>query len=338
MTINISRNLKRIIDSAMKRESFYLLNIFYHLLFMLSATILLLPCYSLGQSPPKLKCVTTLFPLQEFARAVGGDHSQTDLLLPPGAEPHSWEPKPSDLGKIYQADIFIFTDPAMEPWVNDILAAAKNNRLKIIQASKGLHLLGVGNDELGERSSASHAESGKMDPHIWLDFSLDQKILEAIAAAFSEKDPAHASKYRANAAAYIKKLDAVDQKYRKSLSRCRHRQFILGGHSAFSYLAQRYGLQQTALYGLSPNAEPIPKKLATVVQAIKNQGVRYIYFEELVNPKLAQVLAKETGVSTLVLNDGANLTKDQLKNGVTFLELMEMNLENLRRGLECDRS
>jgi zinc transport system substrate-binding protein len=112
---------------------------------------------------------------------------------------------------------------------------------------------------------------------------------------------------------------------------------ILGGHSAFGYLTQRYGLQQIALYGISPNAEPTPKKLAEVVQAAKNHKVKFIFFESLVNPKLAQVLAKEAGLGTLLLHTGHNVTKEQIKNKTTFLELMEINLNNLRRGLGCDK-
>ena len=94
-------------------------------------------------------------------------------------------------------------------------------------------------------------------------------------------------------------------------------------------------MQQIPLYGISPNAEPTPKKLTEVINAAKNHGAKYIFFEELVNPKLAQVLAQEAGLQTLVLNDGANLTREQMKQKVTFLGLMEKNLENLRRGLDC---
>jgi zinc transport system substrate-binding protein len=162
-------------------------------------------------------------------------------------------------------------------------------------------------------------------------------IVEMIASALSEKDPANAAHYRTNAIAYKSKLDALDRKYRSSLSQCRQRQMILGGHSAFGYLTQRYDLQQIALYGISPNAEPTPKKLAEVVQAAKNHKVKFIFFESLVNPKLAQVLAKEAGLGTLLLHTGHNVTKEQIKNKTTFLELMEINLNNLRRGLGCDK-
>ncbi len=289
----------------------------------------------LAQSHPVLKVATTLFPLQEFARAVGGENVQVEMIIPPGVEPHVWEPKPSDFTKIYQADVFIYIGPTMEPWVADVLRATRGTRLKVVEASRGLSLLEAKDSKPAPPESPGHGREGKIDPHVWLDFSLDLKIIDAIAAAFAEKDPGDASRYRGNAEAYKSRLEALDRKFQSSLSTCRWRQVILGGHSAFSYLAKRYGLQQIPLYGISPNSEPTPKKLTEVIKAAKNHGAKYIFFEELVSPKLAQLLAQEAGLQTLVLNDGANLTREQKKQKVTFLGLMEKNLENLRRGLDC---
>lgn len=288
-----------------------------------------------AQGGEKIRVITTLFPLQEFAVAVGGDRARVDLLLPPGAEPHAWEPKPSDLAKIQKADVFVYINRAMEPWAEDLLKASGGGALKIVEASKGLHLL-ESKDPHGESSPAhKHPREERIDPHVWLDFALDGKIIEAIAAAFAEKDPANAPHFRARAKEYRSRLEALDEKYQTSLAQCRHRQIILGGHSAFAYLARRYNLQQVPLYGVSPNAEPTPKRLAEVIQAAKTHGVKFIFFEEMVNPKLARVLAQEAGLQTLVLYDGANLTRDQLKQKVTFLELMEKNLKSLRQGLDC---
>jgi len=290
------------------------------------------PC---AQVQPKLKVATTLFPLQEFAAAVGGERARVDLLLPPGAEPHAWEPRPSDLAKIQKADVFIYIGRAMEPWAEDLLKATRGANLKIVEASKGLQLLEAKSLPKEASPNHKHTREEQIDPHVWLDFSLDGKIIAAIAAAFAEKDPQNASRYRTNGEGYNSRLEALDKKFEAALSSCRHRQIILGGHSAFAYLAKRYGLQQIPLYGISPNAEPTPRKLTEVIQAAKSHGVKYIFFEEMVNPKLARVLAQEAGLQTLVLYDGANLTRDQLKQKVTFLGLMEKNLENLRLGLDC---
>jgi len=302
----------------------------------LIAFLLLSGTSSLAQPHPQLKVMTTLFPLQEFARAVGGENVQVEMIIPPGVEPHAWEPKPRDLARVYQADVFIYIGPAMEPWVEDLLKATRGARLKVVEASRGLPMLEAKDSQPAQPITPGHGPEGKIDPHVWLDFSLDLKIVDAIADAFAEKDPGDASRYRTNGEAYKSRLEALDKIFQSSLSTCRWRQIILGGHSAYSYLAKRYGLQQIPLYGISPNAEPTPKKLTEVIKAAKNHGAKYIFFEELVNPKLARVLAQEAGLQTLVLSDGTNLTREQIKQKVTFLGLMEKNLENLRRGLGCE--
>jgi len=321
---------KRVLSTSSVKRILSLCSIF--------SLALLLPNASFSaQSRRDLTVITSLFPLQDFARIVGGERIKADLLLPPGAEPHTWEPKPSDVVKISRADIFIYIGRPMEPWVDVLLKSAKNDRLKVVEAIQGLPLLDADYAEAeGTGHPQTHSSRGKLDPHVWLDFSYDLRIVDEIAGAFSEKNPANAPLFRSNAEVFKTRLSALDRKYRQLLSKCRHRQIILGGHSAFAYLAKRYNLQQIALYGVSPNAEPTPKKLTAVIQAARNHGVKFIYFEGLVNPKLAEVLANEAGISTLVLNDGANLTREQRKHKVTFLDLMEGNLENLHKGLECE--
>jgi zinc transport system substrate-binding protein len=288
-----------------------------------------------GQEQGKLRVITSLFPLQQFAQAVGGGDVHADLLLPPGAEPHTWDPRPSDVAKITKADVFIYIGPMMEPWAANVLKAANNPRLRILEAGRGLAFIEASEHEPDTKHSKPKPHEGHLDPHIWLDFSLDIKIVDAIAAVFSAKDPPHASFYQERAESYKEKLAAVDQTYQETLSKCRHRKIIIGGHSAFAYLAKRYNLEQMALYGTSPNAEPTPKKLAAAIQAAQENKAKYIFFEILVNPKLAQVLAQEAGIGTLVLQTGHNLTKDQLGKKISFLDLMKSNLENLSRGLEC---
>ena len=300
-------------------------------------TLVLFPSSSSSAQPPSgLKVVASLFPLQEFARVVGGDKVQVALLLPPGAEVHNWEPRPSDVVKISRTDIFIYVSPSLEPWIDKVLRAAQSKKLRVLEASQGLPLIKAEGAE--ERIGRAGGSSGpeKMDPHLWLDFALDQKIVDAIAEAFSEKDPVHAAFYKNNAEIYRGKLNDLDQRYRQALAKCRHRQILLSGHAAFAYLAKRYGLRQIALSGISPDAEPTPKKMAGVIETTRKTGIQFIYVEELVNPKLAQSLSREAGVGVLILNAGHNLTPQQVKEKVTFLELMEQNRKNLQKGLECE--
>lgn len=325
--------MNREIFKFLTRMMFLLLYIVFILVFIFAFLPSPSPLYAHPAS--KLKVVASLFPLQEFARAVGREEVQVSLLLPPGAEAHTWEPRPSDVVKIAGADIFIYIGPSLEPWIDKVLKAVQGKKLRVLEAGRGLSLLK--GEEAEGRTVHSHGPRtpGKMDPHVWLDFSLDLKIVDAIAVAFSEKDPGQASLYKNNAEIYQAKLNDLDQKYRKSLAKCRHRQILLSGHAAFAYLAKRYELQQIALSGISPDAEPTPKRMAEVIEAARRTGIKFIYAEELVNPKLAQSLSKEAGIGVLVLNAGHNLTPQQVKQKVTFLELMEKNLKNLQQGLEC---
>ncbi|MBI4496057.1 MAG: zinc ABC transporter substrate-binding protein [Deltaproteobacteria bacterium] len=293
-----------------------------------ACAFLFLPAPSFGQ--PRLKLMASIFPLYEFAREIGGDQIQAEMLLPPGMEPHTWEPKPSEVARISQMDLFLFIGRGMEPWAAQVLRAAQGRRLRVVEVGRELASSGITLPAPSERGSKE-----VFDPHLWLDFALDQKVAEIIALALGEGNPENAARYQARARALRGRLEELDRKYQTALAACRHRQIIHGGHPAFAYLARRYGLSQVALYGLNPNAEPTPRRLAEVLQVVKRQGVRYIFFEELVSPKLARVLAREAGIGTLVLNPGANLTVEQRRRQVTFWQLMEANLENLRRGLEC---
>jgi zinc transport system substrate-binding protein len=292
----------------------------------------------------KLQVVTSLFPLQEMARAVGGDRVSVSLLLPPGAEPHAWEPKPSDIVTLTKADIFIYLGSGMEPWAQSILQGINRQSLKVIEARQGLPAIAneehdddYGHDDNHDHDADhDHHNHGPMDPHFWLDFSYDQIMVSQIAKAFSEQDPAGAKLYTQNAAQYQKKLAELDRKYQNVLQHCQNQKIFLGGHAAFAYLAKRYHLEQVPLYGICPDAEPSPKRLAQVADLAKKLKIKTIFFEELVSDRMAKVLAKEVGAGTLTLNPGANVTIEQIKSGVTFISLMEKNLENLTKGLGCE--
>lgn len=303
---------------------------------LILAVVLLVPNIFAESSPGEIKIVTSVFPLMEFARAVAGDRGEVSLLLPPGAEIHTWQPRPSDIVKLSSADLFVYIGGNMEPWLDDILASVRNPSLRTLEASHGISLIEL--DATGELNLHTHEQEhghGAVDPHIWLDFQNDRVIVDRIAAVLSEMDPTGVSAFKKNASAYKRKLQSLDEAYTKSLKSCVHKVFILGGHAAFGYLARRYGLQQVSLYGLSPDSQPTPKKMIEVVELARKYEVKAIFFESYVSDELANVLAREVKARTLVLNPGANLTKEELQSGVTFFDIMERNLENLKDGLIC---
>lgn len=277
----------------------------------------------------KVEIVTTLFPLYDFAKNIGGDKVEVSLLLPPGVEAHTFDPKPSDIVKINDADLFVFTGKFMEPWAQDIINGLSNKNVKIVDSSAGIKMFsGVFND--------ADEPVGSLDPHIWLDFDNDKIIIKTIADALSERDPSNVAYYKQNADNHQNKLSALDEEYKTSLVSCNSKEVVYGGHYAFGYLANRYGLKYLAAQGVSPDSEPTAKDLVNLVDQIKKDNVKYVFYEELITPKIAETIANETNAKMLLLNGAHNLSRDQLESDISFLTIMENNLTNLKIGLKCD--
>lgn len=292
------------------------------------ASVILIASGVVNAGQNKLQVVTTLFPLYDMAKYVGGEKANVFLLLPPGVEPHSFEPKPSDIIKINQADIFIFTGKFMEPWADDIAKSVDNKNLIIVDASGGTQMLPVVFHDADE-------PLGALDPHIWLDFDNAKIMVSSIARALEVKDPLDSDFYKQKAREYKIRLAELDSSYMAALSACEKKDIVYGGHYAFGYLAQRYGLKYLAAQGVSPDAEPTASDLARLVDQIKQDKIKYVFCEELASPKIAQTIAEETDAKLLPLNAAHNITKDQLEKGVTFFEILNIDLDNLKIGLEC---
>ena len=275
----------------------------------------------------KIKVITTLFPLYDMAKNIGGDKAEVSLLLPPGVEAHSFEPKPSDLLKINRADVFIYTGKFMEPWAERIIKAITNKNLIVVDSSQGIKMIpGVFHD--------ADEPPGSYDPHIWLDFDnakiIVKNISQALEAKTSRKD---FLEQRANE--YSSKLTELDSAYKTGLAACKCREIFYGGHYAFGYLAHRYGLKYTAAQGFAPDAEPTARDLAKIVEQIKKDKIKYIFYEELTSPRIAETISHETNTRMLLLNAAHNLTRDQFDRGVSFFDILKNDLDNLKVGLEC---
>jgi zinc transport system substrate-binding protein len=273
----------------------------------------------------KIKIVTTIFPMMEFAKDVAGSRGEVHLLLPPGAEVHTWQPRASDILAISRADLLIIVGANLEPWLPGIVKSVANPGLITLDASQGLDLIKDQDDD----------SLGASDPHYWLDFSLDQKVVDRIRDLCCRLIPDEAGTFKQNALRLNQKLQDLDERFRKGLANCRQQDFVSGGHAAFGYLARRYGLKQISLYGLSPDSEPTPRELAKVISFAKNNKTRFIYYERSVSSKLAKMIASDAGAQMLVLSAAHNLTREQLLSGVTFFAVMEENLANLKKGLGC---
>ncbi|GFO61519.1 periplasmic divalent manganese/zinc-binding lipoprotein [Geomonas silvestris] len=279
----------------------------------------------------RLSVVTTLYPLYDFTRTVAGDKAEVTMLLPPGIEPHSFEPKPEDMVRVSKADVVVFTNEAMEPWAVKMLKTVAGKPV-VVDASKGVELKPAA--PVADQGHG-HEEQGGKDPHIWLDFGNAQIMVQNIADGLSSKDPANRSFYQANAQAYQQELKKLDEAYRTGLSNCEKRVFLHGGHYAFAYLARRYNLRYLSAQAVNPDAEPTPTKIATLVKEMRANGLKYVFCEELLSPATAEMIARETGAKVLLLNGAHNISRQDFEKKVSFLDLMRENLANLRQGLQC---
>ncbi|MFA5167364.1 MAG: zinc ABC transporter substrate-binding protein [Candidatus Omnitrophota bacterium] len=288
------------------------------------------------ETDASLEVAATLFPTYDFARQIGKDKTHVTLLLPPGVESHAFEPRPSDAARISKSDIFIYTGEFMEPWAKDLLAGTSSEALLVVDASRGIELM-ADEDHDGEEEHHEEARHhGGKDPHIWTDLANAQKMVATITESFCEKDAENCAFYRANAASYNAKLADLDQRFKAGLADCKHHAIIYGGHFAFGYFAHRYGLEHVSPYrGFSPDAEPTPKAIAELIKTMRYSGMKYIYYEELLDPKVARTIAEETGAKLELLHGAHNVSKENLAKGITYLTIMEENLAKLRTGLEC---
>ena len=286
----------------------------------------------------KIRIVTTLFPTYDFSKEIGKDKVEVKLLLPPGIEAHSYEPTPKDIAEINNADIFIYTGDLMEPWVKKLLSSLNNKNLKIVDVSKNIELKEFDfEDEHNEKDTHENEEEhiyGK-DPHIWTDPILAKIIVQNIADSIIEVDLANKSFYDGNKIIYDKKLDNLDTEFKNLVKKSPKKEIVSGGHFVFGYLFERYGLTYHSAYeGFSPNAEPTPKQLKSLKETIAETHTKYIYYEELIEPKLAKLLSNELGLQLLLLHGAHNISKEELAKGNSYYEIMLKNIENLKLGLD----
>lgn len=272
----------------------------------------------------KIKVIATLFPQYDFVREIAKDKADVRLLLPPGVESHSYEPSPQDIVSIRKSDVFIYTGKVMEPWAQRIIDKIKSDTVVIVDSSKGVVLY-----------NANDPEHGGKDPHIWLDPVLAKQMVDNIADGLVKADPSNEKFYRDNATNYKVKLQELDSKFEELVTNSSTDTIMYGGHFAFGYFARRYNLRYLSPYnGFAPNSEPTPKRIAELITNMEQAKTKVIFYEELIDPKVARVISDQTGAKMLILHGAHNISKEELSSGITYIEIMYQNLENLKTGLD----
>jgi zinc transport system substrate-binding protein len=256
-----------------------------------------------------VRVVAGLYPLAYVAEQVGGDAVTVTDLTPGGAEPHDIELTPSQVRTVQEADVVLVVH-GLQPAVDD----AAPGKDRTLDAFNG---------------AARRGEGGARDPHIWLDPVRLAAVAQSLAERLATVDAAHAEDYRRRGRDLAAVLARIDGEYRTGLAHCA-RTAVVTSHEAFGYLADRYGLTQVGIAGLSPEAEPSPGRIAAAARYVRAHHVTTVFFESLVSPKVARTVARETGARTAVLDP-----IESVRTGDDYVAVMGRNLAALRAALGC---
>lgn len=299
----------------------------------LLALLLLLSCALSGCAAAAesgaFTVITTNFPQYDFARTVAGERAEVIMLLPPGTESHSYEPRPSDIVAITEADLFIYTGAELEPWAGRLLEGISSDSLTVADISQGIEL------EPSHEDDGHDHDHPRWDPHIWLDPQRAASMCANIAAALTDKDPGGAQHYAANLQSLTKELEALDADISAAVDAGSGRTLVFAGRMALAYFLERYGLSHIGVMDTcAGEAGPAVADIIRVVEYIEANGVGVIYYEELAEPVTANSIAQQTGAQPLLFHSCHNVSKDEFAAGVTYIDLMRQNLDNLVEGLK----
>jgi zinc transport system substrate-binding protein len=256
----------------------------------------------------RISVVAAFYPLAYAAEEIGGERVAVRNLTPPGAEPHDVELSARDVERIRSADVALYLGSGFQPAFERAVEGARGEAV----------------DLLDELTLIDRQDDG-VDPHVWLDPLRYADLARRVGEVLERPEPA---------ALLAERLGALDAEFEHGLAECARRE-IVTSHSAFGYLADRYGLEQVAISGLTPEAEPTPRDLEQIVREVRKRSATTVFFEPLVSPRLAETVAREAGVRTAVLNPIEGLTKEELAGGKNYFSLMRTNLAALREALGC---
>jgi zinc transport system substrate-binding protein len=248
-----------------------------------------------GNASHRIKVATTIPPLGEFVRAVGGEKVEVTVVVPPGAEPHTFEPTPSLMMAVAKADLYVMNGAGLEFWMDKLLGA--NKRMVVVDSSQGVALL--------------QENAGEIDPHIWLSLRNAAVQVDRICNGLIEVDSQNKDYYSKNRDDYLSKLKALDVELNLTFAGKRSKIFIVH-HPAWPYFARDYDLSQVPL--MENEKEPGPKYLGEVIELARKNNITTIFVEPQFNPKSAEVIAREMDARIVALDPLAGNYLDNMRN------------------------
>ena len=310
---------------------------------------LLLNVPAWGGSPEKIPVAASIIPLGDFCQKIGGDRVEVQVLIPPGASPHVYEPTPATVAKAQTARLLVYVGAGLDPWADRLVRSRGARDLAVVEAVQGLSLLGDVDSQhhdhheghghekegLSHEGGSKAASGGKKaahphgNPHVWLDPVAVQGICRRIAEALIKIDPEHRPAYEANLGRYLAELEELNQEIAGKVAGFRLKEYVCF-HPAFPYFARRYGLKEVGVIELAPGREPTPRHIQKIVQAIRKYGVKVVFAEPQLSHRVAEVIAREAGAKVLILDPLGG----QPPYGTDYLKLMRYNLSVLEQAMQ----
>jgi len=272
----------------------------------------------------KINVTVTIFPPYDFVRQIAGDRVHLSMLLPPGAEPHSFEPSPKDIITIQNSDVFLYIGGETDIWVDRILQSMNTDNMKILALMDAVNVV----------MEEDHEDETAYDAHIWTSPRNAILIVSAITELLCEADAANAAVYRENAAAYIEELVQLDAAFSEIVDGAQRKTIVFADRFPFRYFADAYGLSCFAAFpACSTETEPSAATVAFLINKIRAEKIPVVFHIELSNERMADTISGETGAKKLLLHSGHNVTKRDFDAGLDYLTLMRQNVVNLQEAL-----
>ncbi|MBW1917228.1 MAG: zinc ABC transporter substrate-binding protein [Deltaproteobacteria bacterium] len=273
-----------------------------------------------GVAAPQEKIVVaaSIIPLGDFCQKIGGERIKVQVLVPPGASPHIFEPPPSVVAQALEAAVVVYVGAGLDPWVERLLRARGTRNMVVVEAVRAIPLLRQWNSHPHEQGN----------PHVWLDPVLAQRICQDIAQAFIRVDPDYRQQYKANLTSYLNKLAQLHHDILNEVTTFRRRAYVCF-HPAFSYFARRYNLKEVGVIEIAPGREPSPRHIQNIIDAIRRYRVPVVFTEPQLSSRVAEVIAREAGVKVASLDPLGG----RAPYGSDYLKMMRYNLSVMRRTL-----
>lgn len=273
----------------------------------------------------KLLVYASFYPVYDFTKKVGGEKVEVINLVPAGQEAHHYEPTTKQMAGLYEADLIVINGAGMESWLENLNSKIQN---KILDTSAGVELL-----ERNGGAQHEHEHShGQYDPHIWLSLANAKIQMTNIKNKLVALDSENASYYEANFLAYSRMFTSLQNDYEQTLSAAAGKTIVVS-HGAFGYLTHEFGLKQKSFSGIEAEEEPETHAMSEIINYIRDNGITTIFYQSLVNAKVAEQIARETTAKVLPLSTVEGLTSAQLNAGQDYLFVMTQNLIALQQAL-----